>query len=395
MEKPCGSNADQLRPLVRAAQNSGLLTMVGTMWRHTRATGLFNRFIVGKPKSQSLKSLLIQACFPPLLVRQAWDSHPVRLAFLDMFIHPIDFACWFLGEPLSVRAVQTQPFQDGRGGVIVLLQSPGSDRTANIHLSCGSHYYGIDITANCADGSLARIRDLNELVVITSPTWTGTEGGLRDRAYQGWEQGPLYRGYGRRGYAEEISAFYSALTEGVPIASLLDDALLTLKVIDAAIFSLRTGDAVQVASEEDLSAESRGAPADDLAIIRVKVLDCIADAVGLDAEEIGPDLEFGIYSVVGLGQPYEPDDDYREPARSSWSPTNRFLASSRSIRSWPLCWRITRRAAELMHDLSLARYRRIGYSRGTAACAGAGRAEKDVHPQSAPLRLQDAGRGGA
>jgi predicted dehydrogenase/acyl carrier protein len=293
VEKPCGGDARELFPLAEIAKWSGVIVMVGTMWRYTKAAHLLRTFVSAPERGRGLETLSIHACFPELLQRNGWGGDMARLAFLDMFIHPIDFACWFLRAPLEIRSLQTRPFESGKGSVILIIQAPNSGRTANLHLICGSNSYSVDIAASCADGSLARIRDLSELQVVTSPTWSGTEGGFRDRAYLAWEHGPLYRGYGRHGYAEEVEAFRLALTDGHPVLSVLDEALHTMDVIDAALASLRSGSTVTVDAREEFSAPAPLPDPKADTSLHAHVLDCIAGVLGLEVEEMGDDPQFG------------------------------------------------------------------------------------------------------
>ncbi|GAA3491770.1 hypothetical protein [Streptomyces cremeus] len=203
------------------------------MWRHAPAHRLVDQWLT--EHQAAVRLLDISVTFPAVYARDGWDLGAEELAFYDMFIHPVDWARHLLGDIGHVDAVRLAGTRPGEVATSIRLLSPSGDAAATINAATGSHAYQVSAWLHTTTGDLLEVDTKDRLRVTTAPAWSGTEGSLRDRATLGWEAGQLYRGWARKGYAEELAAFAdrveSCTASGDPVSDELDGAAHTLEII--------------------------------------------------------------------------------------------------------------------------------------------------------------------
>ena len=238
VEKPLGTDPAAVRELAHLAQVMGRVVSVGTMWRHAPTHRVLDHWLAEHDARTRMVDIAVT--FPAVFRRDGWDLNPVQLALYDMLIHPIDFARHLLGGIGEVDARQLPSSREGEIMMSIRLMNPTGDAMAVVNAATGSHAYQVASWIHTSTGDLIEIDTKDRLRLTTSPTWSGTEGSLRDRATLGWEAGQLYRGWGRKGYAEELAAFADQITHLTPAAagSELDKAAQTLEAIQRCLVDL-------------------------------------------------------------------------------------------------------------------------------------------------------------
>ncbi|MBC9718002.1 Gfo/Idh/MocA family oxidoreductase [Streptomyces sp. TRM66268-LWL] len=243
VEKPLGTDPAAVRELAALAREQHRTVAVGTMWRHAPAHRLVDQWLAEHHAAARLLDIAVS--FPSVYARDGWDLSAEELAFYDMFIHPLDWARHLLGGVGDVDAVLLGGARDGEVTTCIRLLSPSGEAVATINATTGSHAYQVATWLHTTTGDLIEVDTKDRLRVTTSPTWSGTEGSLRDRATLGWEAGQLYRGWARKGYAEELTAFADRIeapsphTE--PDVSELDGAADTLELIGRCLSQIQPG----------------------------------------------------------------------------------------------------------------------------------------------------------
>jgi predicted dehydrogenase len=205
VEKPLGTDPEAVRELAQTARAQNRVVSVGTMWRHAPSHRVLDHWLTEHAASTRLVDIAVT--FPAVFARTGWDLDAVELAFYDMFIHPIDWARHLLGGIGDIDTVMLPSGREGEITTSIRLTNPAKSAMATINAATGSHAYQVATWLHTTTGDLIEVDTKDRLRVTTSPTWSGTEGSLRDRSTLGWEAGQLYRGWARKGYSEELTAF--------------------------------------------------------------------------------------------------------------------------------------------------------------------------------------------
>lgn len=231
VEKPVGFNADIVEELADLADRQGRVGMVGTMWRYAPPMHVLRYYLA--THNTEIQAASIAASFPGVTHRADWGLSLRESTFYDMYVHALDWVTALLGPAQAVSCWAAAPGIEwpDRTHIAVWTQQG----TASLTLANEMKSYEITAWLCLTDGSLAQI-DTNERIRITSDaSWSGTEGGIRDWPSHSWEPGQLYRGWGRKGYAEELNEFASCVADGrIPAAALRAHAH-TLRVVAAAL----------------------------------------------------------------------------------------------------------------------------------------------------------------
>jgi predicted dehydrogenase len=245
VEKPLGTNGDDVRVLAREAAGRGLVGMNGMMWRWAPATTVLGRWLTNR----TTDLMTVTVTLPRIDLRPAWRGDwrlgLLETAFYDAFIHPVDWATLFLNPVVGVHTTVVAADEE-RGRVVATVRLRDTTGSACVlSMVTGSAAYQVGAWGDLTDGGLWDVDTLQRITVTEQPTWTGTPGGMRDRATLRWEPGQLYRGWGRQGYAEEFTAFADAVLDGGPADNFAAVAH-TLDVLAAAIRSVHEGAEVSV-----------------------------------------------------------------------------------------------------------------------------------------------------
>lgn len=236
VEKPLGTDPDAVRELARLARDEQRTVAVGTMWRHAPAHRLVDAWL--RDHLAEARLVDIAVTFPDVFPRPGWDLNALELAFYDMLIHPLDWARALLVDVGAVHAVQLPSSRPGEIVTSIRLTNTPGTSMATVNAATGSHAYQVATWLHTSTGDLIEIDTKDRLRITTHPTWSGTDGSIRDRATLGWESGQLYRGWARKGYAEELAAFADTIAAGASRSSELDDAAETLEIIRGCLSQL-------------------------------------------------------------------------------------------------------------------------------------------------------------
>ncbi|HUY44662.1 MAG TPA: Gfo/Idh/MocA family oxidoreductase [Streptosporangiaceae bacterium] len=236
VEKPLGTEPGAVRELALSAEEGQLVVSVGTMWRHAPSHRVVDNWLASHDAGVRLADVAVT--FPDVLAREGWDLGPLELAMYDMMIHPLDWARHLLGGVGAVDAVRVPSSRPGEIVVSVRLTSPSGDALATISAATGSHAYQVTAWLHTTSGDLIEVDTKDRVRITTSPTWSGTDGSIRDRATLGWEAGQLYRGWARKGYAEELAAFADRIAAGQSGGGELRAAAETLEIIGRCLSQL-------------------------------------------------------------------------------------------------------------------------------------------------------------
>lgn len=229
VEKPLGTDPGAVRELARLARDQHRTVAVGTMWRHAPAHRLVEAWLHDHLAQPRL--LDIAVTFPDVFPREGWHLNALELAFYDMLIHPLDWARVLLGAVGTVHAVQLPSSRPGEIVTSIRLTNTPGTSMATVNAATGSQAYQVATWLHTSTGDLIEVDIMDRLRITTEPTWSGTDGSIRDRATLGWESGQLYRGWARKGYAEELTAFADAIAAGTSDGNELEYAAETLEII--------------------------------------------------------------------------------------------------------------------------------------------------------------------
>jgi predicted dehydrogenase len=237
VEKPVATTAAPIQALAALAEERRRVVMTGTMWRHAPVHTVLGDWLEQQQTRPAVAT--VSATFPPVITRPGWDMSTLELAFYDMFVHPIDWASWLLGRITKYDAVLLDSDDDGTVVAQIRLWSEDG-RLASLTLATGSRAYQISAWAQTDAGDVIEIDTKERLRITTLPTWSGTEGSFRDRATLDWEAGQLYRGWGRKGYAESFGVFSRRIREDRDHAAGLHQAAHAMGLVEGILDQLRT-----------------------------------------------------------------------------------------------------------------------------------------------------------
>ncbi|MGH3319266.1 MAG: Gfo/Idh/MocA family protein [Streptosporangiaceae bacterium] len=238
VEKPLGTDPGAVRQLAALARERKRVVSVGTMWRHAPAHWILDDWIAKRGAAVRLADIAVT--FPAVFARGGWNLDAVELAFYDMFIHALDWARHLLGGVHHIDAVGLPGLRSGEVAVSTRLTGLAGHAMATVNAVTGSHAYQVAAWVHTTTGDLIEVDTQDRLRITASPTWSGTEGSIRDRATLGWETGQLYRGWARKGYAEELTAFADCISAGSVTGDELGAAADTLEIIRCCLSQLAT-----------------------------------------------------------------------------------------------------------------------------------------------------------
>lgn len=230
VEKPLGTSAEQIDELAHLAAEHRRVAMTGTMWRHAPAHRILADWLRATDTRPRLVN--VSVTFPEVFERARWKMTALELAFYDMFIHPIDWACHLIGPVGRTDAVSVPGTDPSAIAVNLRLWSADNFALACVNAATGSHAYQASAWLHTDRGDLIEVDTQDRLRLTTLPTWSGTEGSIRDRATMNWEAGQLYRGWSRKGYAEELAAFAARIRVDDWSPEDLRQAAATMSVIE-------------------------------------------------------------------------------------------------------------------------------------------------------------------
>lgn len=231
VEKPLGTTAAEIDQLI-SARPAGVVAMVGTMWRYAGTTSVIRNTLSQRGTDVVIANMT--ASFPSYVHGGSWSLGGRASAFFEMFVHPIDWLVDMLGDPYrtSAQLVQDQP-ELGRLAVSLLTQH--SRGSAALSLATGMSAYQVSAWLGCDDGTVIEMDTFERVRVTSQPTWSETEGGIRDWPSLHWESGQLHRGWARRGYAEEFRELAACIRDHRQPRSDLEAHRKTIALVAASL----------------------------------------------------------------------------------------------------------------------------------------------------------------
>lgn len=167
--------------------------------------------------------------------------------FRDMTIHDLDMARWLLGEePVSVTAMASrvvdpalvEKYGDYDTAMVILQTASGKQAHIN---NCREAVYGYD----------QRIEVLGETGMLSHDNLRPTTMRLTTAEMTDAQQ-PLLNFFLERyaaAYRAEMDAFVSALANGTPLPTTANDGVQALRLAEAALHSVQTGQTVSLTTQ--------------------------------------------------------------------------------------------------------------------------------------------------
>ncbi len=244
LEKPPSMTAEGARHLVKAAEGTGLKTLLGTVQRHTPACRMMKE-ISQRPEFGA--PLLYQAryCCPGPGMRMDWgmdrnsEAEMMRFFLLDHIIHHIDLARFFMGEIAKVSAIRSEGLQDRYNFAASLRFANGVAG----NMSCCFRAPSFDNHAVLyGDGPAAvEVRNWTRLEYRPRKAPVG-KGGYDDSPKVIWDGGIGFEGGAiRPGYREELALWARAILEGVECHATVEDGWRDMLALEAMMESLTCG----------------------------------------------------------------------------------------------------------------------------------------------------------
>ena len=164
--------------------------------------------------------------------------------FRDMTIHDLDMARFLLGEePVEVSAIASRIVDAELTGkhedydTVMINMKTASGKQCHIN-NCREAVYGYDQRVEVFGSTGMLLQD--NLRPTTVRRWSADVTEARE---------PLLNFFLQRyeqAYAAELDAFLTALVDGTPLPTSVDDGLLALKLAEAALESVKTGRTVKL-----------------------------------------------------------------------------------------------------------------------------------------------------
>jgi predicted dehydrogenase len=247
LEKPPSMTSAGARRLVEAAEGRPQRTMVGTMWRHAPAHRMAKELSERAEFGQLLTFEGRYLCPGPGM-RMDWgldrheDAQMVRFFMLDHIVHLADATRFFMGDVARVQAVRSR--------------TSGESYAFAVNLTFASGLVGswtLAFRAPAFDGliyllgdgpAIVQVRNWQQLEYVPPRPPIG-RGGYQDHPAFRWDGGIGYEdGVMRPGYREEWQAFARAVRDGGECHADVTDAWHAMRIVEALMESLRTGEAV-------------------------------------------------------------------------------------------------------------------------------------------------------
>jgi myo-inositol 2-dehydrogenase/D-chiro-inositol 1-dehydrogenase len=163
--------------------------------------------------------------------------------FRDMTIHDFDMARWLLGEEVETVIAQASVLTDPEIGAL------GDYDSVNVILRTASGKQCVITNSRRASyGYDQRIEVLGSAGAVSAENHR--EANIELANGEGYTRPPLLNFFMTRyiaAYANEIAAFVAAVAEGAPTPTTGQDGLKALELAEAALQSVRTGQAVRLA----------------------------------------------------------------------------------------------------------------------------------------------------
>ena len=253
VEKPVAMTVTEARRIAAAAEQKGVLVGVGFMMRHHGAhrkiAEVIRKDIIGRPV---LARAQLSCWYPP--IPGAWRQDPALGgggAFIDMGTHCLDLLEMFLGRATQVHAhtarlvhdyasedsaVVTARFDSGAIGIVDTLFNVPDEASRNV-LEIYGAAGGIRCEGTIGQGPGGTV----SLTAVKAGAYNAQQarGPAKERAVR-FRQINTYRA--------EIEDFTRAVQRGTRPAVPIDDGIWSMRLVEAAYRSARTGRSLKLPS---------------------------------------------------------------------------------------------------------------------------------------------------
>jgi len=234
LEKPPAITAAETKELVDKAEQVGKMGMVATHWRHAPAHQMA-RQLAEEPEFGEVLGFRCKYAAPGPK-SGIWDTDSaIRGYLLGQTIHPIDCMRYLVGQEVSEVYAAIAEKDDGTTSYAISFRF-GGGAVGTMNLFGGTHTLMMETAIIGASGRCVEIVEAADLTYFREQPPVG-KGSYQDSPSIQWQQGNMYRGYGRPGYLEELTHFATALLAGEQPRSSLADGYEDMRIIEAIIES--------------------------------------------------------------------------------------------------------------------------------------------------------------
>ena len=219
LEKPHAVSVEESARVLAAAERSGKLGMVATMWRHAKAYTIARELMSSDDFGEPI--LFEGYYLTPGPRGPLWDQDSLIWShLLGQSVHPIDCMRFLMGDVSEVYAkvcerpngvISYAPHFHFAGGAV-----------GTLCVTSGAAAIDMQTLVVGDKGMAIEVKNMIHLRCVRSPAWVG-QGGYRDYPTHEWDAGSYYLGHARHGYIEELTHFADCILKGEqPHASLAD-----------------------------------------------------------------------------------------------------------------------------------------------------------------------------
>ncbi len=256
-QKPAASSLDDMRLMMVACQQAGVLFSINENWRwrswYREVKALLDRGAIGTPRFMRFTSRRNMTWptldgAPPLLVKQPYTAEMDQLLVLEWGTHLIDVARYLLGDirHIYARMAKTSPHFKGEDRALLVLELSGA--TGLIDISWAT--VGDEAAEKRSNTMLEEFvieGDEGVIEVLPEPE---TLFRLSTRR-ESWEH-PVCTGSLQEAYQASYTAaqrhFYECLRDGLQPETVASDNIKTLQAVQSAYLSAATGQVVYLES---------------------------------------------------------------------------------------------------------------------------------------------------
>lgn len=226
-EKPPAVCADDLLPVVELAKQKNLIAMTAMKKRYANVYRRAKDFIGSNEFGKAIQLQMFRVS------SFGWDNaSPRRDCLLDYCVHNIDLCAFLFGQVRSVHAwtVNRQHYQvalhftSGAMGVFTVVERAGGPNLEDVELTGSQGWMSIHDQSRYRIHSGGKVREIGDANFTTA----GVNGG------------------NVTGHAAELAAFARAIRTGERPASHIEESYQTMRIHDAIVRAVSTGDAQAV-----------------------------------------------------------------------------------------------------------------------------------------------------
>jgi predicted dehydrogenase len=243
VEKPSAPSLGEAERLAAAADQAGVVGLVGLFWRHAEAM-------------HKAADVIAESAFgaPLLFAGQYLSPGPrsahggpeaIARAFLtDQAIHAIDGMRFLMGEVTELSARLSEG-EAGAGGYAIAVGF-ANGASGSLAVTSFTNAFSARLAVHGSGGRSVEVEENAAVRVIGQPHLPRARGGYVDQNAVEWRQGWTYAGHLRPGYVEELLTFAVGIRTGARVGATLWDCATDLRICEAILESAATGRPVEL-----------------------------------------------------------------------------------------------------------------------------------------------------